>query len=321
MMPTAGRLALLAGLAIGAAMPAVAQASPPGTAPTVSDTRTAADRSAAPDEMTAGQLAFDSKDYDKAYGIWIKLAERGYDPAAMMVAGMLDQGVGIRRDSAAALRWYVTTAEHGVPTAELNAGILLDSGRGAPRDAAKAATWYARAATHGNRRAQYNLGQLYAAGEGVPLNPAAAQAWFGLAAHNGVQAATAKLAAGLSAGPPTQLAPASDLRQVVMQAPLPDKPGTATPAGDVEFVWLAPAQPVPVIFYVEVAAVDGQSTHPATSRYVAETAVSLDLGKTSAVATSKEYIWRVYVVDQRRQRYVTAGWKRFSVAESLTPRD
>lgn len=315
-MPWAGALTSLAGLAIGA-MPALAQAPPPKTPLKASAAQAAAGRPAASEAMAAGQRAFDARDFSKAYAIWRGLAEQGDDAAAMLVAGMLDQGVGIARDSAAALRWYSAAAGHGVATAELNVGILLDSGRGAPRDVAAAATWYARAAAHGNRRAQYNLGQLYAAGEGVPMNPAAARAWFSLAAHNGVEAATAKLAAPpMPAGPQAQSTPASDLHQVTLRAPLPNQSVAATPAGGVEFVWLAPAQPVPVTFYVEVAAVDGQSTRPAASRYVTETAVSLDLG-----TISKEYIWRVYVVDQRRQRYVTAGWQRFSVTVPPTPRD
>ena len=289
----AGRLTLLASLA-AVTLPARADTPPAATA-----------TATATDAMAAGQRAFDAKDYSKAYDLWLGLADKGDDAAAVLVAGMLDQGIGVPRDSAAALRMYRVAAGHGVDTAELDTGILLDSGRGAPRDVAEAATWYARAATHGNRRAQYNLGQLYAAGEGVPLNPAAARVWYNLAARNGIAAAAAKLA---PAAAPSPLTLAPELHPAVPRAPAAKEVVTATSAGGVEFVWLAPAQPVPVMFYVEVAAVDGRSTRPVASGYVAETAVALDLG-----STAKEYIWRVYVVDQRRQRYVAGGWQRFSV--------
>ncbi len=318
-MPWAGELILLAGLAVGA-MPVVTQASPSRVAAEASNARTKAREGAAAAAMAEGQRAFGVGNFAQAYAIWTDLAEQGDTAALMLVAGMLDRGIGVERDSAAALRWYGIAAERGVTSAELDAGIMLDSGRGASRDVAAAATYYARAAARGNRRAQYNIGQLYAAGEGVPLNPAAARAWYNLAAHNGIEAATAKLTpmppVPMLDHPPSQLTPASDLHQAVMQTPLGDKSVMATPAGGVEFVWLAPAQPVPVTFYMEVAAVDGKNTHPVASRYVAETAVVLDLG-----TTSRDYIWRVYVVDQRRQRYVAAKWQRFSVTSPTSPHD
>ena len=306
--PWAGKLALLAGLA--AAMPARAQGPPP---PAV------AAKTVPVGTVADGQRAFDAGDFSKAHDIWIALAMQGEDAAAVALGGMLDQGIGIGRDSAAALGWYGVAAAHGVPIAEFDVGVMLDSGRGASRDVAQAATWYARAAAHGNRRAQYNLGQLYAAGEGVPLNPAVSRAWYSLAARNGIAAATTKLAPvaplPTTAPPPRQLAPAPDLHQAAMQAPFADQAISArSAAAGVEFVWLAPAQPVPAIFFVEVAAVGAQGTRPAASRYVAQTAAVFDLGV-------GDYIWRVYVVDQRRQRYAASDWQRFSVMAPTAPHD
>lgn len=304
-MPRAGGLVLLAGFAAGV-LPALAQAPLPHIvvqgAPVAVGTADDAQR------------AFDARDFPKARAIWQVLAQQGDDRAAILLAGLLDQGVdGMARDPVAALRWYGVAAERGAPAAEFDVGIMLDSGRGTGRDVAKAATWYARAAARGYRRAQYNLGQLYAAGEGVPLNPAASRAWYDLAARNGVTAAVAKLMPAVSlpstGRPVPQLAPDPDLHQAVMQAPFSNQTVKSRSAGGVEFVWLAPAQSAPVIFFVEVAAVEGRSTRPAASRYVAETATVLDVG-----ATPGDYIWRVYVVDQRRQRYVAAEWQRFSIA-------
>lgn len=75
-----------------------------------------------------------------------------------------------------------------------------------------------------------------------------------------------------------------------------------------EFVWAAPQQSVPVTFFVEVNALTGQGPHRAASRYVAETAVALDLG-----AAPGEFVWRVYVVDPKRQRYAISDWQHFSL--------
>ena len=252
-----------------------------------------------------GQRAFEAGDFVRARAIWEALAPAGDDVAALGLAAMLDQGAGTPPDQAGALRWYRVAAGHGVPEAEFDVAVMLDSGRGIKRDVAEAAIWYARAAARGQRRAQYNLGQLYAGGEGVPRNPDVARAWYEAAASNGVSAAATKLfppPKAMVAAPkgPVQLSP------VVPQVPAD---GQSEPSGgSLEFVWAAPPQPVPVTFFVEVAAVTEDGPRPAAARYVAESATTIDVGGTPGA-----YAWRVYVVDQRRQHYAVGEWRRFSV--------
>ena len=264
---------------------------------------------AVPSEVPAntadGQRAYNAGDLARAYAIWGNLAAHGDDQAALNLAAMLDQGNGVARDPVAALRWYTAAAEHGSPEAEFDVGIMLDSGRGTDRDVASAAIWYARAATHRHRRAEYNLGQLYAVGEGVPRNPDAAHAWYKLAAANGILAATSKLPAAGKPLPPG----APELAKVVPQYPARDaKVAALPPTGEVEFVWAAPPQPGPVTFFVEVDETTGGQLHPVASRYVTETAVALDLGTAAG-----GFVWRVYVVDQRHQRYAIGDWQPFSI--------
>ncbi len=310
-MAIAGRHdALLPGLCggllllLGSIAPAIAQAPSAAASSAAVSTETAAD----------GQRAYDAGDFTRAHAIWSSLAAQGDNGAAMGLAALLDQGEGVARDQAAALHWYTVAAEHGVPQAEFDVGIMLDSGRGAARDVAAAAVWYARAATHGQRRAQYNLGQLYADGEGVPRNPEVARAWYHLAATNGVSAAAGKLAQSRDA-PLPHLTAAPELTSVTLQAPSREQEVTALPpSGDVEFVWAAPPQPVPVSFFIEVNALTGHGTRPAASRYVAETAVAIDLGPAPG-----DFVWRIYVVDQRRQRYAIGDWQRFSVKAPQNP--
>ena len=304
-----GGLILLLGFVapVAAQAPAVAAAVPPTAAPSAAvSAETAAD----------GQRAYDAGDFTRAHTIWSSLAAQGDNAAAMGLAALLDQGEGVARDQVAALHWYTVAAEHGLPQAEFDAGIMLDSGRGAARDVAQAAIWYARAASHGQRRAQYNLGQLYAGGEGVPRNPDVARAWYRLAATNGVSAAAGKLASPRVAPLlPPHLTAAPELSGVMLQAPAREQEVAALPPnGNVEFVWAAPPQPVPVTFFIEVEALTGHGTRPAASRYVAETAVALDLG-----VTGGDYVWRIYVVDQRRQRYSIGDWQRFSIKAPQNP--
>ena len=253
----------------------------------------------------AGQRAYDAGETARAYAIWSNLAAHGDDQAAMNLAAMLDQGNGVARDPVAALHWYTVAAEHGSPEAEFDVGIMLDSGRGTDRDVASAAVWYARAATHRHRRAEYNLGQLYAVGEGVPRNPDVARAWYKLAAANGILAATSKLPAAGKQLPPG----APELAKAAPQYPVRDaKVAALPPTGEVEFVWAAPPQPGPVMFYLEVDETTGGQPHLVASRYVAETAVALDLGTAAG-----GFVWRVYVVDQRHQRYAIGDWQPFSI--------
>ncbi len=292
-------------LLLGSTASLTAQTSPTAASSAAVSTETAAD----------GQRAYDAGDFTRAHAIWSSLATQGDNVAAMGLAALLDQGQGVARDQAAALHWYTVAAEHGLPQAEFDVGIMLDSGRGTVRDVAAAAVWYARAATHGQRRAQYNLGQLYAGGEGVPRNPEVARAWYHLAATNGVSAAAGKLAQSHDAPLPSHLTAAPELNSVILQAPSREQEVAAPPPNsNVEFVWAAPPQPVPVIFFIEVNALTGHGTRPAASRYVAETAVAIDLGPAPG-----DFVWRIYVVDQRRQRYAIGDWQRFSVKAPQNP--
>ncbi len=137
---------------------------------------------------------------------------------------------------------------------------------------------------------------------------------FDAAAHNGLTAARDKLTATL---PASKLGSVAGLRAAVLKAPLANQVLTVRPATNgVEFVWLAPPQPVPVVFFVEVASVAGQGTHRTAARYVSETAVVLDMGKAPG-----DYAWRVYVVDQRQQRYVANEWQRFSITATESSHD
>jgi Sel1 repeat len=47
---------------------------------------------------------------------------------------------------------------------------MYDNGQGVPRNDAQAIKWYRKAAEQGDAVAQFNLGVMYAKGEGVPHN-------------------------------------------------------------------------------------------------------------------------------------------------------
>ena len=64
---------------------------------------------------------------------------------------------------------------------------MYENGRGVRRDDAEAVRWYRQAAERGDTEAQFNLGVMYYKGHGVRQDLALAQEWLGKACQNGYQ--------------------------------------------------------------------------------------------------------------------------------------
>ena len=255
----------------------------------------------------AGQSAYAAGRFIDALRIWRPLAEGG-DPRAAYGLGLLyDLGQGVGQDAAAAFVWYRRAAEAGFVLAEFNVAVMCDSGLGTRRDPAEAALWYASAAAHGNGRAEYNLAQLYQAGEGVPLNPSMANNWYASAAAHGLSAAASKLASlrGRSVIPG---AAGQTLTPAIPTGP------PVTPimgAGDsvlAELSFAAPAQPLPVDFFVQVVALDTAGSHTAFASYLDRSAILVPLPRGPG-----RYAWRVYTVATSVPDYMPSAWRYFSV--------
>ena len=104
-------------------------------------------------------------------------------PAAAQTFDALEAYV--RGDYATALTGFQNYAEQGNATAQFNLGVMYDNGEGVPKDDAEAVRWYRLAAEQGTAAAQFNLGLMYANGEGVPEDDAEAVRWYRLAAEQG----------------------------------------------------------------------------------------------------------------------------------------
>jgi hypothetical protein len=259
-----------------------------------------------------GQRAYDAGRFEDAHRIWTALAEDG-DAEAQAGLGLLyDLGQGTSREPATAYAWYRRAAETGLARAQFNVAVMLDSGVGVKRDPVQAATWYAKAAAHGHGRAQYNLAQLYASGDGLPRNLAQAEVWYRAAADSGVMAAAAKVAelksALRSTGPAAAMS-AGHLRPVTPMEPVGDHPLVARRSPPTaELVWVAPPQPRPVRFFVEVLAAESDGWRELFAGYVARSAALVQL---KPIAT--RYAWRVYAVADDDAHYAVGGWSQFTV--------
>lgn len=247
--------------------------------------------------------AYDHGDYGSARTRFLSLARTGDADAAYRLGIMSDLGQGVPEDATEAFRWYRRAALTGYAPAEFNVAVMLDSHRGVPHDAAQAAEWYARAATHGNHRAQYNLGLLYSSGEGVPRNRPVAQAWFRLAESGGIPAAAEHIEAA-GTRPETRGVASGRLHAVTPVAPKAD---TALSRREVEIVWTAPAQTVPVRFFLQVAH-GGRDHGEIYADYVDSTAALVRLP-----AGGGAYAWRVYTVSPTTADYSIGAWIPFTV--------
>ena len=96
-----------------------------------------------------------------------------------------DNGDGVARDPAAAVKWYRQAAESGNPDAQYNLGIMFSNGEGVAQDLAEAVKWWCKAAKQGCSGAQNELGLMYASGVGAIKDPAEAVNWFRRAAERG----------------------------------------------------------------------------------------------------------------------------------------
>ncbi len=148
----------------------------------------------APDQIAAAQtnLAYMyengrgvPKDYAEAVKWYRMAAGQGHAVAQNSLGFMYDIGQGVPQDYAEAAKWYRRAAEQGYVYAQSNLGVMYRGGLGVSRDDAEAVKWWLLAAEQGNAKAQYNLGNRYANGQGVQQDNILAYLWFNLAAVQG----------------------------------------------------------------------------------------------------------------------------------------
>jgi Sel1 repeat len=112
-------------------------------------------------------------------------AEHGNVEAQFILGMCYEEGKGVPRDYAEAVKWFHRAADHGHAAAECQLGFCYFVGEGVKQDAEEAARWYGKAAGQGNAAGQFNLGSCYAAGKGVAKDAAEAVRWYRRSAEQG----------------------------------------------------------------------------------------------------------------------------------------
>jgi TPR repeat protein len=146
----------------------------------------------------------------RAADLYRRAAEKGHPLAALRYGLALMDGVGVKKDAAAAQRWLLQANQDGVPEAALALADMtvrmpaLKNKAENQKLIALAVGWYQSAAEAGVASAQFKLANAYFAGAGVPRDPAQALVWYDRAARQGLpeaQNALGILLMGGVAGP------------------------------------------------------------------------------------------------------------------------
>ncbi|MGZ8379893.1 MAG: hypothetical protein ACXW0Z_21910, partial [Gemmatirosa sp.] len=143
---------------------------------------------------------FAALEWSRARSACEREATDGSVAAQRTLATLLDRGLGVEQNPAAAVRWYRQAAESGDRLAQYRLAMLLREGRGVKRDERAAIPWLQRAAEQGDVNAQEALARAYEKGSGVKKDAREAYGWWLLAARQGSVAAELRVADCLARG-------------------------------------------------------------------------------------------------------------------------
>lgn len=118
------------------------------------------------------------RDYALAMKWFRRAAEAGDGRAMNQIGTIYDYGQGVPADHGEARRWYDRAAAKGVAAAYTAIGMQYDHARGVPRDLAEALAWYRKGAERGSAASMNNIGYAYMAGRGVARDDGEAVRWL-----------------------------------------------------------------------------------------------------------------------------------------------
>lgn len=150
-------------------------------------------------QWAAGTLLYSLCRYSEAYE-WLELAAaQGHEPSILLMANMLIEGLGVKRNMRNGHKLIKQLAAAGNAEAQFALGMLFSKGRGVRKNVQKARGWFADAANQGHAKAMIMIGMDYFLGEEIEGNdlqsdPLQGLVWMERAALKG-----SKEAVGLAA--------------------------------------------------------------------------------------------------------------------------
>lgn len=128
------------------------------------------------EEFQIANEAIVKGNYDKAFNIYIKYAEKG-DPNACHNVALIFYNIENYKNYEKAFYWMQCAANGQVSRAMVHLGDFYYYGEGVLKDHKKAAEWYKKAAIKQEARAQMQLSELYYKGHGLNKNFIQAFKW------------------------------------------------------------------------------------------------------------------------------------------------
>ena len=101
-------------------------------------------------DFQKGYAAYEAGDYATALKEWRPLAEAGDASAQTNLGFMYENGLGVPKDDAEAVRLYLLAADQGYANAQTNLGAMYELGLGVLQDSVTAHMWYNIGAANGN---------------------------------------------------------------------------------------------------------------------------------------------------------------------------
>ena len=144
--------------------------------------------------------AFQRGLYLTAMNLALPKAQLGEAAAQTLVAELLNNGLGVRRNPQDAAFWYEQAAKGGDANAQFKYALMLIEGNVVTRDKKQADAMMRKAAEGGNREAQFNIAQLIVAATPGEKGLTEALPWYEKSAAQGIpdaQYAVAQLYANL----------------------------------------------------------------------------------------------------------------------------
>ncbi len=138
--------------------------------------------------------------FDRALSYYRQAAEQNYLSAYTNLGFMYEEGDGVAKDAAEAVRWYRKAAERGRANAQSRLGIMYQYGSGVTQNDKEAVRWYGKAAEQGLAVAQASLGSMYQYGRGVSQSDVEAVGWYRKAAEQGYPDAQSRLGVMYNSG-------------------------------------------------------------------------------------------------------------------------
>lgn len=102
------------------------------------------------EQLKQGVVAYEQGNYQKAYELWLPLAEQGLVVAQYNLGVMYENGQGVKQDYQQAAKWYQKAAEQGIAEAQYNLGLMYYNGQGVKQDNVQAFNWWEKALANGD---------------------------------------------------------------------------------------------------------------------------------------------------------------------------